>query len=155
MQSALTQKCAQRCVHVLTTTSARSISTLSKSPGAYHRSNLMSSPLATASKPTTATTTPRITTEAQRFAPTSKSWNKKTSQSDVDRKYRKRMKQRYHGTNYNSIFPIMTAGKFKHLPRPLFIESEVLNMFLPAPQWEKSAGKQALTAAQQAQQRPY
>lgn len=49
----------------------------------------------------------------------------------------------------------MTLAKFKCLPRPLFIESEVLDMFIPAPQYERAATRTALNTAQQAAQRPY
>ena len=51
-------------------------------------------------------------------------------------------------------FPKMTIKQFTRLPRPLYIESEVLDLFAPAPQYEKTANQQnlyhqALAAQQQ------
>lgn len=95
-----------------------------------------------------------ITTQVA-FAPTSKRWNKKRSQSAINKEKRSWIRQRYHGSNYMDPYPVMTMAKFVRLPRPLFIESETLDLFLPAPQVEHLATPNQYSAQALAQQQPY
>lgn len=144
------QRATAKMAKSITTTSTRHLTTMTRSR-VQNRTNITPLPLSTIQS----ATTPTVNTAAQRFAPTSKGWNKKTSQAHIDAKHRKLIKQRYHGTDYCEPFPIMNMSKFRRLPRPLFIESEVMNLFIPAPQYEVQASRNAFTVAQQAAQRPY
>eukprot|EP00461_Guttulinopsis_vulgaris_P003166 UN03167 len=94
-------------------------------------------------------------TQQVAFAPTSKRWNKKRSQSAVNKEKRHWIRQRYHGSNYMDPYPEMTMAKFIRLPRPLFIESETIDLFVPAPQVEHLATPAAYNAAAAAAQQPY
>jgi hypothetical protein len=136
----------------LFTIAQRNISTLNRF-GGVSRSNISSIPQSTLA--TVGFNKPTLLTQSNRFAPTSKGWNKKSRQSQINAKQTKISRQRYHNTDFGSAFPTMTLAKFKCLPRPLFIESEVLDMFIPAPQYERAATRTALNTAQQAAQRPY
>ena len=100
-------------------------------------------------------TAPSVFTEALRFAPTSKGWNKHTSESAVNKKKRAVIRRRYHGSSGMDPFPKMTIKQFTRLPRPLYIESEVLDLFAPAPQYEKTANQQNLSHQALAAQQPY
>lgn len=119
------------------------------------KQSITSLPLSTLTPKALATPVPSVFTDAARFAPTSKGWNKKSRVSQITNKHNKIVKERYHGVSAVQPFPKMTLAKFKHLPRPLFIESEVIDLFVPAPQLENAATKAALTIKEQVAQRPY
>lgn len=52
-------------------------------------------------------------------------------------------------------FPKVTIKQFTRHRRPLYIESEVLDLFAPAPQYEKTANQQNLSHQALAAQQPY
>ena len=91
----------------------------------------------------------------QRFSTTSKKWNKKSKVAQKNDFKRKVIQNRYHGATRYMALPKMNSELFARLPRPLYIESESLNLMVPAPQFERFATPGEFKTAKKAALPPY